>query len=163
MNSPKLSPDCAICCSSFTLAKRAPVECPRCAFRACRECVQKYVLSQETLAEIQCMMPDCDCAMDRPFLVKNLTQIFMNKTYREHRCNLLYHQELSRMPETMGDVELRKELYSEKEKKEVTKAHLVLVGHEYQSLKADLWRHDRNIYRIEHGEQKKKNNPFKKK
>ena len=160
MNSPKLSPDCAICCSSFTLAKRAPVKCSRCGFRACRECVQKYVLSQETLAEIQCMMPDCDCVMDRPFLVKNLTQVFMNKTYREHRCNLLYHQELSRMPETMGDVELRKELYLEKAEKEATKAQLAVVADQYQALKSALWHHDRNIYRIEHGQQKQKNNPF---
>ena len=154
MNNSKLSPDCAICCSSFTRAKRAPVECSRCGFRSCRECLQKYVLSQETLVEIKCMMPGCDCVMDRPFLVKNLTQVFMNKTYREHRCNLLYHQELSRMPETMGHVELRKELYQQRKEKAATKLVLAEVTATYEQLKADIWRYDRNIYRLEHGQKK---------
>ena len=154
MNNSKLSPDCAICCNSFTSVKRAPIECPRCAFRACRECLQKYVLSQETLAEVHCMMPDCDCALDRPFLVKSLTQVFMNKVYRQHRSQLLYHRERSRMPETMPYVERRKECLETKEKKKAIKDELALVSTHYRRLKEQVWQLDREIYRLEHNSDK---------
>ena len=65
MEEAKKSPICTICCDTFTKAKRAPISCKKCDIRLCRECLEKYVLSQESLTQIVCMTPGCDCIWDR--------------------------------------------------------------------------------------------------
>ena len=93
---------CCICCDTFTKERRAPVSCPKCSTQFCRSCVQRYVLSQETLTGISCMQPDCDCTWTRAFLVQHTTSKFINQDYRSHKKELLFQHELSRMQETMG-------------------------------------------------------------
>ena len=110
MANSKLSADCAICCTNFTRVKRAPVTCKKCGFRACRECLKKYILNQESLTQIHCMIPECDCIWDRAFLAETLTQIFMRKRYPQRRGELLFQHELSRFPETMPYVEKHKKI-----------------------------------------------------
>ena len=125
MNSPKQSSHCAICCNTFTKARRAPISCKKCGLRACCECLQKYILTQESLTQIKCMIPSCDCIWDRAFLAESLTQVFMRKRYPQRRGELLYQHALSRMPETMPYVERQKQInVLEEESKEIRKQAL---------------------------------------
>ena len=147
----KLSPDCAICCETFTLHKRCPVECKKCSFRACRECIGKYVLSQEILTGLKCMDPDCDCIWDRGFLVDNLPKVFINKHHRKHRSNLLFHQELSRLPATMPFVAGRKKVVELKEEKAVLKDKKMRLITEVNKIHRQIWRIERDISHYKDG------------
>ena len=102
-------PICAICCDTFTKMKRAPISCKKCDIKLCRECLEKFVLSQESLTQIVCMTPECDCIWDRAFLAQHLTQSCMRSKLPKHRGNLLFQHVLSRLPETMPFVERYKE------------------------------------------------------
>lgn len=117
MSQIKQSQDCTICCEHFTLHKRVPIECPKCSFISCKTCIQTYILSKETLNGVPCMNPECDCVWSRSFLIQHFPNAFVNKTYRQHQSNLLFHQELSRMSETMPYVERRQQ--SEKIRDEI--------------------------------------------
>ena len=109
--SSKMSNDtCCICCDTFTKERRAPVSCLKCSTQFCRSCVQRYVLSQETLTGISCMQPECDCTWTRAFLVQNTTSKFINQDFRTHKKELLFQHELSRMQETMEYAEDMKAL-----------------------------------------------------
>ena len=135
MNNPKPSADCAICCSSFTKAKRAPITCKKCGFRACRECLQKYILNHESLTQIKCMIPECDCIWDRAFLAEALTQVFMRKRYPKRRGELLFQHELSRLPETMVYVERYKKAIALEEERKKVQVELSLMRRNFSRLK----------------------------
>lgn len=117
----QLSTDCSICCDTFTKSKRAPITCKKCGLRVCRTCLEKYILTNESLTQILCMTPDCGCVWDRGFLAQHLTQICMRKKYPRHRGDLLFQHEISRLPETMPFVETRKRLDGlRKNRREIT-------------------------------------------
>jgi len=97
--------NCAICCDTFTKVKRAPISCGKCDIKLCCECLEKYILSQESLTQVVCMTPDCDCIWDRAFLAEHLTQTCMRQKLPKHRANLLFQHAISRLPETMLFVE----------------------------------------------------------
>jgi len=101
---------CCICCDIFTKERRAPISCPKCSTQFCKACVQKYVLTQETLTGIKCMQPECDCTWSRAFLAQHTTSKFIKQDFRAHKKELLFHHELSRMQETMSYAEDMKKL-----------------------------------------------------
>ena len=164
MAAPKLSPDCSICCDKFTKAKRAPVACPKCGFRICSECLQKYIMASESLTQIQCVVPECDCVWERSFLAEHLTQVFMRKRYPKRRGELLYQHALSRMPETMPWVERQKEAYILKEQKALLREEIMKCKKFLQQCREKEWRLDRKIRHVLNGnpanEEKQKNREF---
>ena len=139
MDHPKPSADCAICCDTFTKAKRAPITCKKCGLRVCRECMQKYILTQESLTQITCLMPDCDCIWDRAFLAESLTQVFMRKRYPERRGELLFQHEKSRFPETMPFIEKRKQAKVLEAEKRILAEELSIIRTQYRDLNTHIW------------------------
>ena len=146
----KLTKECPICCEYFTSYKRIPIECIKCSFTACRTCIEKYVLSKEVL-EVTCMNRDCDSVWTRAFLTEHFTKAFINKTYRAHHGNILFHGELSRMPETIPYVERRKKRDKIDEELKVICKERDRIRYLYNTIKSQenklrhaKWRLDRN-------------------
>lgn len=95
--------DCAICCNTFNKSNRKKIPCGYCTFDMCSDCNTKYLLSN--IQEPHCM--SCRHAWNREFLETHFTAKFVNKDLKCHREQVLYEQQISRMPDTQHLVENR--------------------------------------------------------
>jgi hypothetical protein len=95
---------CEVCTEPFTLSIRRKVDCPYCEFSACAQCHARYLTGTTEYAH--CM--NCRKGWSREILVSQFTNVFVNKTYKQHRENTLFDRERSLMPETQPYVEIEK-------------------------------------------------------
>ena len=143
---------CCICCDTFTKERRAPIGCPKCSTQFCRSCVQRYVLSQETLTGISCMQPDCDCTWTRAFLVQHTTSKFINQDYRTHKKELLFQHELSRMQETMGYADTMKQLDGVQDEARELRALRAKMRDELRVVQNKIYRAETRMWQLRNGE-----------
>jgi len=101
-----MSLECQICCADFTKTKRHEVECPKCQFTCCSQCVKTYITGQAN--DPHCMK--CNVEYEREFVHKHLGITFMNTTYKQIKKGLLFEIEKSKFPETMNAVSAYKEV-----------------------------------------------------
>jgi Hom_end-associated Hint len=94
--------ECRICTLTFNKMTRARVECPFCHFDACRECCKTFLLNENTA---RCMNNDCKKEWTRKFIRDSFPKNFSDKTYKEHREDVLLSHEKSLMPATQIFVE----------------------------------------------------------
>ena len=100
---------CNVCVEDFT----SLIQCTFCNFEACKTCVTKYLL--DSINEAHCM--SCRKNFDREFLIKNISLSWYETKYKPNRKQVLFDRQKSLFPETMGYVELYKQLeevYKEK-------------------------------------------------
>lgn len=93
--------DCVICCEKFNKMKRKKITCPKCDYEICRECVETYLLG--THQDPHCM--NCKHVWDREFLDSVCAKVFISKSLRTHRENILFEREKCMMPQTQPQVE----------------------------------------------------------
>lgn len=93
---------CLICCDDYNKSTKCEVICIYCNFAACRSCCQKYILDQRIA---KCMNNNCDKEWTRRFLKDNFTKIFVNKTWKEVKEDLLFDKEKALLPATQPIVE----------------------------------------------------------
>ncbi len=97
---------CNVCTENFTTALRRKINCSFCDFSACTQCHQRYLLGSSEYAH--CM--SCRKGWTREILHREFTDAFVNKTYKQHRENVLYDRERSLMPETQPYVEIERQV-----------------------------------------------------
>ena len=97
--------ECSICCEPYNKSNRARIVCEygSCNYKACIGCTRTYLLSSTN--EAHCM--ECKQAWSPKFLLI-LKKNWMADTYRTHREKLLCDVELSKIAETMPNVEFYK-------------------------------------------------------
>ena len=88
--------DCLICCEKLNKSTRKEIKCNYCEFICCRECIQKYLV--EISNDPNCM--NCKKVFTRDFLSENCTSVFIHKTLKTHRENILLIREKSLLPST---------------------------------------------------------------
>jgi hypothetical protein len=98
------SKECEVCCELFNASVNAPVVCGHCEITICRNCVRRYVLSNNE--QPHCM--GCKKMWDIDTYTRHLLKSFILGPYAEHMKKYLYDIELSKMPETMPAVETYK-------------------------------------------------------
>lgn len=105
---------CVICAEKFTQTLRVPVECPKCQFTCCKECVKQSALYEQ---DPMCLNNECRSFFPDYFLRDLTSKNWIDKTYNPHRAEVLFNRQKSMIPETMihaerrkKDVELREEL-----------------------------------------------------
>lgn len=105
--------ECDVCCEKYDNKSRAKVVCEHgdCLYESCKTCVRTYLCG--TTSDANCM--ECNKVWSDKFLVENLNASFVRKEYKAHRKELLLQQQLSRLPETMAAVEIRKEVNKNEE------------------------------------------------
>jgi hypothetical protein len=91
---PAEQPTCAICLADYTAVRRKAIPCPSCNQEFCVECLKAYILT--TTDDPHCM--HCRHGFDRMFLQTNLSKLYMNTTYAEHRAKILWRREESYLP-----------------------------------------------------------------
>ena len=102
-------PECCICCDD--VSNKAIVTCPFCDFECCKTCIQKY--SIETTDDLHCM--NCHGHFDRSTQRKLFTKVFIDKTYKKRREELLLQREYALLPSTQPAIAI------ERRKREIQK------------------------------------------
>ena len=96
--------DCQICCEKINKSTRLEIKCNYCDYSACRHCFQKYI--SETILDPHCM--NCKKFFPISFLNDNCTGVFISKTLKCHRENILMEREKSFLPDTQKYVIMEK-------------------------------------------------------
>lgn len=110
ISSLKMNTTCNICCELFTTKRRAII-CPYCDDIACRECREKYILSQMTP---KCMNGECGKEWTRHYMSQHFTASFMKTKFKTHLENILFEKQKALLPESQAIIE------REKEKKQIS-------------------------------------------
>jgi hypothetical protein len=88
--------DCNICCETFNKSNRKDIGCSeKCGVGACRDCVQKYILSNAP-HEPSCM--GCKTVWPTKFLEETMTKKFMTKEISEITNQRLFEQQQMHFP-----------------------------------------------------------------
>ena len=94
--------DCAICCEKLNNSNRKEVTCVFCDYVICRSCFQRYIT--ETTLDPHCM--NCKKDFNYDFINLSCTSVFVTKTLKNHRENVLLQREKALLPETQPYVEI---------------------------------------------------------
>lgn len=108
------SGECPVCADKYTGTVRSKINCTGCDFVACKECCKTYILGQSS--DPHCM--NCKQKWTRDFMFDIFGRGFVNTTYKQHKKELLFEIEKSKIPATMPRVEAHNEA-KELEKKQV--------------------------------------------
>ena len=93
---------CVICAENYTDKKRKPIQCQKCSFECCFECLKKHVLSD---SDPMCMNPECRVLFPESYLYQVFSHSFMTGAYRKNRNETLYRREHMLLEGTMSFVE----------------------------------------------------------
>ena len=85
---------CPVCMDKYTAVLRRPIACPSCQAETCVKCIQNYLIN--TTDDPHCL--HCKHGFDRMFLQRNLSKLYMNTIYAEHRAKILWAREESYLP-----------------------------------------------------------------
>jgi hypothetical protein len=106
---------CTICCQAFTGVKRKSVPCAYCAFPACLECVQKFLLDTSSGYDPKCMNPRCDKPWTQDFIDEALPKSFRFGPLKKRRQEVLWERERSLLPGSTALVDRELELRHHKD------------------------------------------------
>ena len=95
---------CEVCCLEQTSGKI--LACGVCEYKACKTCVREYAMT--CVGEARCMNTECQTPYTKHFLATHLTKKWLKETYLTKIKRGWIAHELTRIPETMGLVELMK-------------------------------------------------------
>lgn len=91
--------ECSICVRK--VAATNIVGCPACDHTSCKSCMETYILGIDE--EPKCM--SCNVKWTDEYKEQISTKFFNGRTYKAHRCNILFNREVALMAETQPYVE----------------------------------------------------------
>ena len=94
--------ECNICAEKITSQKRKNINCEYCDFSACKECWEKWLISESTP---HCMKTGCTRVWTNKFLSLNFTNKFITKDFKKHKEDVLFDKERALLPATQPIVE----------------------------------------------------------
>lgn len=103
---PKASGSCEVCCENFDTTKQSLTDCPRCPYRACRSCHERYLLN--SISVPHCM--NCRNRWTYKDLLTLFNKTFVNTTFRKQRGKHLLDRAKSHIPLAMPYVDAEMEL-----------------------------------------------------
>lgn len=87
-----------MCREEFTSTVRRRVECPGCHAACCTACLKRYLLTDASGGDPQCMNTECRRPMNGEFLAEHLPRTWRLNEYKRHRETVLLHRELAMLP-----------------------------------------------------------------
>jgi hypothetical protein len=92
---------CNICCHDYNQSSRKQHDCPSCGYSTCRSCIRTYLLNKSD--DPHCL--NCKNRWELDTLIHATGRTWVNKDYRNHKKNVLFEHEKSRLAATMPAVE----------------------------------------------------------
>ena len=128
--------ECNVCYEKYNKTVHTKILCEfgDCNYDVCKTCVRTYLLG--TTALPNCMK--CNKVWSETFIVEKLNVSFIKNEYKEHRKELLLQHQISRLPESMGDIERYKEIKKEEENYEKIKQEILDLRLKDQELRNAL-------------------------
>jgi hypothetical protein len=114
--SKKDTEECPICVDEFTPHLRKKIACPYCNYTACLRCCKTYLMS--TVRDPHCMSKDCSVMWNIDFLHEKFYKTWYHTEYQQHRKDILFSREESRLQETMDSLQLIRDAVSIRNKEE---------------------------------------------
>jgi hypothetical protein len=129
--------ECSVCIGQMNKMTKKRVTCGSCDYSACRECYKQYLL--HTNDNPHCM--NCKKVWNNALLVEKFDKNFVTNVYKQHRENVLFDRERSKMAATQSHVEqliIRKECDQniKRMKSEMTRLKSS-IRHEYYRMRKD--------------------------
>lgn len=97
-----MATNCQICDYAFNKSIRKSIDCPYCAFTACKTCCERYILGETT---VKCMNGECGRAWTRQHIKDVFPNSFITGKLKDHRESVLFDIERSLLPATQPIVE----------------------------------------------------------
>lgn len=94
--------NCNICCEKYNQTTRKEICCNICHNSSCRKCIIRYILGEIDI-DAHCMF--CRKPWSLEFFRKNMTTSFFTKEWKHHIENILFQEEVSKLPETQQKYE----------------------------------------------------------
>ena len=98
----KMIEQCNICIEDFSKQKRKSIKCEYCEFTACKECFEKWILTENVA---KCMNNDCNREWTANFIANNFAANFITTKLKKHKENVLFDKERALLPSTQPIVE----------------------------------------------------------
>lgn len=125
---------CNVCASDFNKSSNIKISCLKCEYECCRTCAKTYLLSKHESAH--CM--SCKVEWDRKFLMDNFDNLFMSKTYKQHRENICFERELGMLQGTQVYVEKQIRVEALKNELKETKALIAQLKKKQDDLEQQI-------------------------
>src|SRR5215203_6434041 len=126
---------CPICIEEYTECLRKKVTCLYCQYTTCLKCAKTYLLS--SILDPHCMNNICSMGWNTEFMIQNFHKTWYFQEYQQHRKEILFHREESRLHEAMDGIQLikdaifyRDEIIQIKEK-DISNTHTLLSIFDY--------------------------------
>ncbi len=131
-----MTSQCNICCEPYNKSTRKEISCmfKDCDFKCCKTCIRTYLLSTNNP---KCMK--CNKIWNLNFLVMNINRSFITSDYYSHNKKNLLEREISKLPDSMNDVEYTKSKLNEAQKIHEECKTLQVDIDEYNKQIAHLW------------------------
>tara|TARA_B100001057_G_scaffold500940_1_gene619001 strand:+ start:870 stop:2369 length:1500 start_codon:yes stop_codon:yes gene_type:complete len=104
MESKTQTDSCSVCWNKYNKSTRKKVSCNFCDLECCRECIRAYLLQTTELPH--CM--ECKNKWELDFTKEAVLSSYLDKTYKQHRKNILFELEKARIPQTIPKAEKTK-------------------------------------------------------
>jgi hypothetical protein len=153
-----------ICIEKFNKSTRLEVKCNYCDYSCCRTCFQKVIIG--SILDPHCV--NCKKKFTIDFINDTCTKVFINKTLKEHRENVLFEREKILLPATQDFAirereisKLREELHKEMIIEKKLKEQLIVQKVKIYSSSNKIY-HLRNLNNKNQGESSSSNRFFRK-
>ena len=94
--------ECIICCNEFTKKLKRPVECPKCKFTTCYQCMSNYFIERtKNFTELKCMDQKCELIWDREIFYNIFGKYWVTRYFTDYNKNLLFQKQKAKFEETL--------------------------------------------------------------
>ena len=145
--------ECVICLEEFKNNKICA--CGFCEYKGCIGCTKQSILYQST----DPVCPNCNHAWSMEFCYETFTKSWMTKTYRDHKKQLLFDIEKSKIPNTMPAVERIVKINTYTKKKCDLKDELLKLESLIWETKCKMASYERKIEDLKYNKAEKNDKP----
>ena len=142
--------ECMICLNDYKL--KNIVKCGFCDYVGCIKCSRTCIIRQ---ANDPCC-PNCNHAWSHEFNIENLGKSFMNNDFKKKKKELLFDIEVSKIPETMNEVERAIDMDIIRENIDKMEEEAERLEFKLSTLKNNIYRKNRQLQSLKYNKNTKK-------
>lgn len=133
--------ECQICCQNINKTSHKEIECPKCHFICCMQCIKDYLI--HNAIDFHCMK--CNMIWTRAMIFSNFPTSFMNKKWKQHQEEIFFTRESSYIPD---EQELSKIWFTSADKKKKISDQIVILKNTAAEINSEIYELERKYSNI---------------